>query len=556
MKKVQVISKANEPLEIEVAEQESLLDALLSHGVFVDTPCNGKGTCGKCKVRISEGALPAPTASEEKLLRKEELGAGVRLACLVTDWDESISVEVLQKEGKSKVLSRGTLPDFDKQFRDGYGICVDIGTTTVTLSLIDLSSGKFVVDASMVNMQKSYGLDVLTRISYASDHEDGCARLQEAIVGVINSLIVELCRESGIEREEIAEILVAANTTMAHLFLGVNPAQMGRFPYTPVFTEAKSMLASEIGLEAGAETRLYTLPHVSAFIGADVVAGVYVAGMQKKKGNLLFIDIGTNGEIVLAKDGVLYSCSCAAGPALEGMNISCGMRAEPGAIEDVLITESGVQLKTIDNEPPIGICGSGILAAVKELLRSGLVTDRGAFIKKDQLDPEDYRYEMIALDGRKREFVLQAGNGAAALSDDAGTGPSGSASTRLCLTQNDVRQVQLAKGAILSGFLALLQEAELSMEDLDVVYVAGQFGAHLPADSLVGTGILPPEVKDKIQYLGNSAKSGAYMALMNQDIREEMDKIAEDINYVELAVTKNYEQIFRDAMMYPRVKDG
>ena len=315
----------------------------------------------------------------------------------------------------------------------------------------------------MINAQKHYGLDVLTRITYEYENpETGIGELKDAIVQSINAMIAEVCLEASVDKEEIREIHVAANCTMTHMLLGVDARSIGRAPYKPAFKEARELAASEIGILAGEDTRLYCLPQVSGYIGADIVAGAYVCQLQKEPGNVLFIDIGTNGEIVLASHGRLLCCSCAAGPALEGMNISSGMRAAEGAVEDVRITEKGIELATIDNQEPAGICGSGILAVVKELLRTGIVKKTGAFIKKDRLPESDYRYPMIQMNGAKREFVLHE-------------------NPRLLVTQGDVRQVQLAKGAILSGFVALLSKAGISMKDLDKVLIAGQFGAHLPA---------------------------------------------------------------------------
>lgn len=247
---------------------------------------------------------------------------------------------------------------------------------------------------------------------------------------------------------------------------------------------------------------------------------------------MLFIDIGTNGEIVLASQGRILCCSCAAGPALEGMNISSGMRAAEGAIEDVKITPEGNEIKVIGGQEPVGICGSGILAVVKELLRTGIVKKTGAFIKKEKLEDDDYRFPMIRVNGTKREFVLHE-------------------KPEILVTQGDVRQVQLAKGAILSGFTALLEKAAITMGDLDKVMIAGQFGAHLPAESLVGTGILPEEVKDKLIYVGNSSKTGAYMALMSERAKQEIEELASEMEYIELAETENYERIFADSMIFP-----
>lgn len=516
-------------------EGENLLEALVGAGVFVDNPCNGRGICGKCKVRVLSGEVSAICATEERLLKPEEIQAGVRLACM-TEIRGTAQIELLQiqKERKHEVLTKGYLPEFERDIFDGgYGIVIDIGTTTVVTALVDLRTGEELANASMVNAQKRYGLDVLTRITYEYEHPDrGVRELQEAIVNSVNGMIGEVCREAGVSREEIREIDVAANCTMMHMLLGVDARSIGRSPYRPEFTEAKELPAREIGIEAATGTRLYCLPQVSAYIGADIVAGAYVCGLQKESGNVLFIDIGTNGEIVLACNGRLLCCSCAAGPALEGMNISSGMRAAEGAVEEVRITEKGTELTVIGGQEPVGLCGSGILSVVKELLRTGIVKKTGVFVKKESLNGQDYRYPMIRMDGTKREFLLCE-------------------EPELVVTQGDVRQVQLAKGAILSGFVALLQKAGIRMEDLDKIMIAGQFGAHLPAESLTGTGILPREAEGKLVYVGNSSKTGAYMALMSRRAKQEIGRLAERMEYMELAESENYERIFAESMIFP-----
>lgn len=576
----------------------SLLEILLAQKIFVDNPCNGKGVCGKCRVRIISGELNEPNETERKLLKEEELASGVRLSCLVKP-ESDLVVELMQKERKHEVLTSGYVPafafdldikkqvieihkptledqtPFEDQIKaqvglelnfDGlrastfipgtttvvlhgndviqvepgdtsnvlYGVAIDIGTTTVVCTLIDMLTGKELANASMINAQKHFGLDVLTRITYELEHpEDGVEKLQKAIVDSINDMIADICGQAGIQKEDIYEISVGANCTMMHMLLGVDATPIGKAPYAPMFVRAKDIKAKEIGIQAAEGARLYCLPSVSAYIGADIVAGAYVCQLKEEEGNVLFIDIGTNGEIVLSNKGRLLCCSCAAGPALEGMNISSGMRAAEGAIEDVEITEEGIKLKVIGNEEPIGICGSGILAVVKELLRVGLVRKEGAFIKLKQLDESDYRYKMLQVNGMKREFIMTE------------------KPEKLLITQGDVRQVQLAKGAILSGFLALLNKAGIQMEDLDKVMIAGQFGAHLPAESLVGTGILPEEVKDKLVYVGNSSKTGAYMALMSAKVKREMEDLAGYMDYMELGATKGYERLFSDCLIFP-----
>lgn len=580
----------------------TLLEILLAQCIFVDNPCNGKGVCGKCRVKIRKGELSEPAETEKKLLKQEELQEGVRLSCFVKP-ENDLEIELLQKERKHEVLTDGYVPEFEfdvdirkqvieihkptledqtpyedqiknqtggelqfqglknARFQSGkatvvlhgqqviqveegdttgslYGVAVDIGTTTVVCTLIDMLTGKELANASMINAQKHFGLDVLTRISYELEHpEDGAEKLQKAIVDSMNDMIADACHQAGVNPKEIYEVAVGANCTMMHMLLGVDATSIGKAPYAPMFVRAKDIKASEIGIHVAEGARLYCLPSVSAYIGADIVAGAYVCELKKEKGNVLFIDIGTNGEIVLSNNGRLLCCSCAAGPALEGMNISSGMRAAEGAIEDVKITEEGVRLKVIGDEEPIGICGSGILAVVKELLRVGLIRKEGAFIKLKQLEETDYRYPMLQLDGIKREFIMTE------------------KPQKLLITQGDVRQVQLAKGAILSGFIALLNKAGIRMEDLDKVMIAGQFGAHLPADSLVGTGILPKEVEDKLVYVGNSSKTGAYMALMSSKVKAEMEELASYMDYMELGATEGYERLFSDCLIFPDIAE-
>lgn len=519
--------------QIVCEEKESLLKNLLDAGVFVDNPCNGRGSCGKCKIRILSGNVSQISETEERFLSPEEIEEGIRLSCMVEVLGD-VEVETLQKERKHEVLTKGYMPEFRKDiFEKGYGIVIDIGTTTVVTALIDLKTGEELADASMINAQKRFGLDVLTRITYEYEHPDsGIRELQEAIVNSINAMIGAVCLKTSVSLDEIREIDVAANCTMMHMLLGVDARSLGKSPYKPEFVEARELPAREIGIEAAEDTKLYCLPQVSAYIGADIAAGAYVCGLQKETGNVLFIDIGTNGEIVLASGGRLLCCSCAAGPALEGMNISSGMRAAEGAVEDVQITEGGIKYITIGNQEPAGICGSGILAVVKELLRTGLVKKTGVFIKKDQLKEDDYRYPMIRMNGKKREFVLHE-------------------HPELLVTQGDVRQVQLAKGAVLSGIRALLHKAGIQMEDLDKVMIAGQFGAHLPAESLIGIGLLPKEVEKKLIYVGNASKTGAYMTLMSGRAKREIAALAEKMEYMELAETENYERIFTESMIFP-----
>lgn len=588
----------NQNREIEYSIGKSLLDILIENNIFVDNPCNGKGLCGKCKVKIISGNFEEIHETESNLLSEKEIKEGIRLSCIVIP-REDITIEVLQKERKHNILTEGFIPSFKynpsiikrvvninkpslqnqisyedlliKTFNidnvdwnvlkeeliydevtgifNGdnligiekgdtknllYGIAVDIGTTTVITSLINMNTGEEISTESMINSQKKFGLDVLTRITYKLENPKTAQKeLQSSIVESINNMIEKVCNVSKVNKENIYEMSIAGNSTMMHFLLGVDTDSIGKSPYAPVFIKSKNILARDIGFKINKSARLYCLPSVSSYIGADIVAGAYVCNLSKESKNVLFIDIGTNGEIVLSNKGKLLSCSCAAGPALEGMNISSGMRAAEGAIEDIKISENGIELKVIGNKSPIGICGSGILAVLKELLKVKLVRKQGAFIKKDTLKENDYRFNMLQENGKKREFIINK-------------------DPLILVTQSDIRQVQLAKGAILSGFYALLKKANLSMDDLDKVIIAGQFGAHLSIDSLIGTGILPKGINN-LEYVGNSSKTGAYMCLMSKEVKREIEELSGKIDYMELGASENYEKLFAECLMFPSI---
>lgn len=585
---------------LEYAPGKSLLEILLEHDVFVNNPCNGKGTCGKCRVKVVGGQELPVSDTERRLLSQRDLEQGIRLSCLVEP-AEDMTVEPVHKERKHEVLTTGLMREFDfapdtckrkvsvrrptledqTPFEDQvceqlgvgaialdvlaeaglipgewtavlhggqvirlepgdttdalYGAAIDIGTTTVVCELVDLLTGERLANASQINAQKVFGLDVLTRITYELEHpDDGVANLQKVIVKSINDMIADACGQVGVSPSSVYEVAVGANCTMMHMLLGVDARCIGKAPFAPAFARSKNVSAASIGICIAPGARLYALPHVSAYIGADIVAGAYVCDLEHEPGDVLFIDIGTNGEIVLASQGKLLSCSCAAGPALEGMNISAGMRAAEGAIEEVRITEEGNEFKVIGDAEPAGLCGSGILAVMRELLRCGFVRKNGAFVKLAKLDEADWRRSRIVEDeDGKRAFVLAE------------------QPERMLVTQGDVRQVQLAKGAILSGFVALLSKAGIGMDDLDKVVIAGQFGAHLTPNSITGTGILPPEVEDRIVYAGNTSQTGAYMALMSGEVKRDMERLAHEMGYMELGATDNYERLFSDCLIFP-----
>lgn len=583
--------------------RKSLWSLLLEHGTPVEGPCGGTGICGKCKVRVLEGNPDTLTEEEDAVFSPREILDGWRLACLCYPLGNMVVVLPRQKE-MANILSNGLGCDMALQpaiqtaavslskkqlagarsaevlcrkqtgclpvepaalsalptkagrytavlhqnrllaVREStdhaglYGLAVDIGTTTVVMSLVDIKTGAELAAESAVNPQNRFGQDVLSRIAYAGEHgRDGVARLQTAITELLEELKNTLCLRQGIPADALYEMSIGANSTMTHLLLGVEPESLGRLPFVPVFTDARQVWWRALCPQTTSPAlQVYSLPGVSAYIGSDVVAGAFVARLQEREGISLLVDIGTNGEIVLARDGRLLSCSCAAGPALEGMNISCGMRAQKGAAEEIHIREGRIELEVIGGGEAAGLCGSGVLAALRECLREGLIKPGGALLGPQQLPEESpYRSWLCAVEGKK---ALRLGG------EESG----------ILLTQRDIRQIQLAKAAILSGFLALLRQQGLSLEQLDRVYIAGQFGAHLPVESLVGCGILPPGLEERVEYIGNTSKSGAMAALLNTQARQELEALAASIEYVELGAVADYERLLVEAMGFPQAE--
>lgn len=582
-------------------EGEKLLDLLQDRGIIMESPCGGKGYCGKCKIQILEGEVNDLNEEEEKHLTKAEIEKGIRLSCFIYPKSD-ILIKLLNKgRVKHKILSEGYMPEVNlnpnvkkkvvelkkptldnnisyeelleevlgrgidfqtpmfldclsKAYKEDkatiiyyddevigieagdtsdklYAVAVDIGTTTVVAALIDLNTGDEISSETSINPQKEYGLDVLSRIDFIKRKENGLKLLHMTIVDCLNSLLENLCLKNNIHKEDMYEISVGANATMMHILLNIDTYAIGKSPYATIFCRQKKLWASSIGINISSFGKLYCLPGVSSYIGADITAGVMVADLKNTKENVLFIDIGTNGEIVLSKGGKLSSCSCAAGPALEGANISCGMRAAEGAIEGIEIGENGIKLQVIGEEEPIGICGSGILEGISEIWKNGLINKSGRLKKSEELEREErvVLANTLKEEDKKRKLYIYKD---------------------ICITQEDIRQVQLAKGAISSGFFALLELMDVSMEELHSVIIAGQFGKHLKIDSLIGVGIIPESLRDKVKYIGNSSKTGAVMCLLSKEKREEIESVAKNIRYFELSTKEGYEKLFAKCLSF------
>lgn len=516
MPKITVKCLGQADVVLELKEKENIYQALAAAGLM-SAPCGGFGLCGKCRVRVLAGDVYV-CPGEERFFSAAELKDGWRLACMHLAKDAVIELPAKEKAAEIKV--DGHMPEFELEKMDGYGLIVDIGSTTLAASLVDMQTGNMLDKASRLNSQGAFGQDVLSRISYAGQEENGLEKLHNAIVNDLNILCQELLKKTKVSADDVHKVVIAGNSTMIHLLIKCDPSSLGRAPYKPAFEGSPAVTAGDLGLPFKADLPVYCLPAVSAFIGGDITAGALACRLTEAKDRVLFIDIGTNGEIILSDRGHLLGCSCATGPALEGMNISCGTIAKNGAIEDVTINENGeVEYVTIGGEAPNGLCGSGLLAAVAELVRNGLLDKRG-------------RLQVIA------PVVEHEGKRALKVCED------------MYLTQQDVRQVQLAKGAILSGIEALLKAAGMTGADLDRVIVAGQFGSHLAAEDLIDCGMLPKETAGKIEYAGNTSLSGAYLCLVGRGETEAAAALAGKVDYLELSYLPDYQKEFVRCMSF------
>ncbi|MCX5886720.1 MAG: ASKHA domain-containing protein, partial [Proteobacteria bacterium] len=403
-----------------------------------------------------------------------------------------------------------------------FGLAVDLGTTKIAAYLIDLENGNTLASEGIDNPQIPYGEDVITRISYAMEH-DGI-RLQQAVIDGLNSLIEKLCPEP----EWIVEMTLVGNTAMHHLFLGLPVKQLGVAPYLPVVQGSLDVKARDIGLNTAPGAYVHLLPNVAGFIGADHTAMILATGIYKTDKTVLGLDIGTNTEVVLAHRGRLMSTSCASGPAFEGGHISWGMRATKGAIEKVAIGESHVAVQTIDNVLPIGLCGSGVLDAVAELYRTGLITRQGRLVSGSG----------VRQAGTEREFVLVS-------ADKSGTGKE------ITLTQKDISEVQLAKAAVRTGIEALLSEMNITWEEIEEVVIAGGFGAAINPSSAIAIGMFPHLHLERFRDAGNAAGTGARLALISRPQREKAEEIARRISYLELMTKPDFSIQFSRALFFP-----
>ncbi|MDR2850055.1 MAG: ASKHA domain-containing protein [Verrucomicrobiota bacterium] len=515
------ITFIRENTAVTVPPGATLLDAARRAGVTVDAPCNGAGTCGKCRVRL---AAPGGGAPATVLACQTPVSGDAAVETLAHRDREGL--EIL---ADGRALDVAIDPPAPRRLglppgAPAFGAAVDIGTTTLVVSLVDLRTGAERAVASALNPQSRHAQDVLSRIKLGSTPE-GLRLLQSELAATLNTLTAQAAAEAGVPLRHIHEAVLSGNTTMVHLAAGANPASLGKYPYTPVLQGGESLPADALGLDLAPGALVYLPPFMSAYVGADISSGILATRLAELRGVTLFVDIGTNGEMVLAADGALTATSTAAGPAFEGMNIACGMRASPGAIEQVTLAADGaLAFKTIGGAPPAGLCGSGLLDAVGELAAHGAIDKNGRL----QTASPAWAPRFETLDG-KPVFRI--------------AGP-------VHLSQKDVRQVQLAKAAVRAGIELMLAANGVPPAAVDRVLIAGSFGFHLRTASLLNLGLLPREFGNRVEFVGNTSKTGARALLLNGPLRDTLASLVRRVRVLELANDPAFEKTFVKSLAF------
>lgn len=419
--------------------------------------------------------------------------------------------------------------------RPCYGLAIDVGTTTVVVYLVDLDSGEIVDKQGSYNKQAQFGDDVISRIVYAVDSPENMAEIQKAVVDTVNALIEGILERQSLTSQDIASAVIAGNTTMSQLFLGINPRYIRLEPYIPTVNSTPVVSAREIGLKLLPEALIHTYPSVASYVGGDIVSGALATDMANSDEIILFIDIGTNGEIVLGNRDWLVSCACSAGPCFEGGGILFGMRAMPGAIERVDIDPESldVKLKVVGKIAPVGICGSGLVDCLAKLRKAGIIDRAGNF----QLEHPSQSARIRATEDDK-EFVLAWAHQSGGDKD-------------IVISENDVKNLIRAKGAIYAGIRSLLQTVALEIDMIERIVIGGGFGNYLNVHDSVEIGLLPDLPQEKFEFIGNSSVKGARLALLSQKAWNEAADLARKMTYIELSIGTTFMDEFVSALFLP-----
>lgn len=592
------ITFTQERISVDVAEGTTLLEAEIAAGLSPDAPCGGQGTCAKCKVKILTGDITGihkaccltihsnmTVDTSLKSTGHTLLTKGASRKISVAPMIQSVNITVdkcLPGESlsdwerlKQAVSQAANIPKedipvnlnavsslYDILLRNKYQVNVmlcdneillvraaevpyyliafDIGTTSIVGYLLNGQTGEEMAVSSMLNPQSQYGADVILRSNYAQNgHEQDLSR---TVRKAMHQIIGNLCETAAISREDIFQISFVGNTCMHHLFLQITTGSLVHSPYNPAVSEPLLLCANDYGLDIHPQGRLMMLPNIAGFVGADTMGCLLATDFDTKSSITLMIDIGTNGELVLGNKERMITCSTAAGPAFEGAKIACGMRGALGAIDHLSFEGDALTFTTIGGKSPCGICGSGLMDLIALLLSYGFLDSSGRLLSVEELTnpvAKTNAWRVITVDG-KRAFLLVAAKDTLQGKD-------------IYLTQKDVREVQLAKGAIAAGISLLCQKLSIETKDIEEVLIAGAFGNYMSPKSACAIGLIPPALLHRITPIGNAAGEGAKIAVLNQKEFEHTKALAERIEFLELATEPDFQDCFVDELEFPEL---
>ncbi|MDR2530068.1 MAG: ASKHA domain-containing protein [Oscillospiraceae bacterium] len=511
---------------ISVQPSESILESARKANVAIDAPCNGNGSCKKCKVELNGAEVLACLTSvgaEPITVRVPDIAAAFKSRMKTADLSDERELSLFRE-------TQANLTEFGRDERVGLGLAIDIGTTSVAAAMVDLASGEVVAKASAGNAQIRYGADVIHRIVEA-EKPGGLATLNRAIV---QDTLVPLIAAMTDEPQRIVRAVVAGNTTMNHIFANVPPDSIRLEPYVPVCYDFEPMRADALGLPIAPDAEVLIAPNAGSYVGGDISAGTLASLLWRREGDYaLFCDFGTNGELVFGNSEFMFTCACSAGPALEGGEMSCGMRATDGAIEACAIDRETLEptLTVIGGGKPVGICGSGIIDSIAEMLRSGILDSRG------KIAADGYRVKTSDIDGVKR-YVL-------AFDWESATG------REIAISEIDADNFMRAKGAIFSAIRTMLNAVDFTVDSISEVLVAGGIGSAINFENAVYVGMLPDIDRAKFRYIGNTSLAGAYAMLLSDAAAAKVTELKDGMTYLELSSEPGYMDEFVAACFFP-----
>jgi len=510
---------------VSVNEGTTLLETQIIAGFHPDAPCNGQGTCGKCLINIVEADGTKRTEKACQVFLSQDM---------VVELPEETEFHILEAGTKRQYSIKPAINRETIEKENALGVAIDIGTTSVVCYLVDLMTGKELSHSSMLNPQSQYGADVISRCEYAINN--GLDKLSGVIRDALNQLIKEACDIAGAEMNRVFVVTVVGNTCMHHLFLGIDPQPLTVVPYEAKVKDEMVVKPAEVDLNINQNGIVQVLPNIAGFVGADTVGCLLATEFDEIEEMSLMIDIGTNGEMVMGNKTRMVACSTAAGPAFEGAKIECGMRGKDGAIDHVELNGDLIECHVIDDVKAEGICGSGLMDAVAVLLDAGIIDETGKIIDSEKTDLSQVCDTIKANINRVEN---REGSGKVFLLKDG-----------IYISQKDIREVQLAKGAIAAGIELMAEKLGIAVPDIKKIMIAGAFGNYMDPHSACRIGLLPAVLEDRIEMIGNAAGEGSRIATLNLDEFHRAQVMKENIEFLELASSPVFQDTFVDNLLF------